>query len=60
MIWGRDSANDTGEEGADGHKLDAKVEVVQKGDIIVATVPKEAFDWNVDELQIGWIDAYRR
>lgn len=60
MIWVRDSANERDESAAEGHELKAKVEVVQKGDNIVATVPKEAYDWNVDELQIGWIDAYRR
>lgn len=55
MIWGRDSVN-----GDDERELKGRVEIVQKGSDIIATVPKETFDWNVDELQIGWIDAYRR
>lgn len=54
MIWGKDSSAETNE-----HELKPKVRVVQKHDKIIVTVPKEAFDWQVNDLQIGWIDAYR-
>ncbi|MBY0551613.1 MAG: hypothetical protein K2W95_30300 [Candidatus Obscuribacterales bacterium] len=54
MIWGRDSTAEPNE-----HELKPKVNIVQKPDKVVVTVPKEAFDWQVNELQIGWIDAYR-
>lgn len=54
MIRGRDSAEEANE-----HELKPKVSIVRKQDKIVVTVPKDAFDWQVNELQIGWIDAYR-
>lgn len=55
LIWGRDSIKEDNE-----HELKGHVEIAEKDSDIIATVPKETFDWNVDELQIGWIDAYRQ
>jgi hypothetical protein len=53
MIWGKSSTDEN------EHELKPHVEVTSKTDSITAVIPGEAYDWNVQEVLIGWIDAYR-
>lgn len=53
---GRESAREDGEQ---EHPLQARIEIAQKRDKIVVTVPLKDFKWNVNEALISWIDAYR-
>jgi hypothetical protein len=53
MIWGKSAADEN------EHELKPRVGICAKADKIMAAIPADAYAWNVMEVLVGWIDAYR-